>query len=180
MSKFKVGDKVIRTGEDYPQYGMIGGQVYTVNGFDQDWEGGISVEGIPDKYWLAEYFEPANQTKQECPYSIIEELEAKIDNLEELISEQAAHIRELESLQDKESEEEFKPVREYTLEDWEEAIVNGWVFETRCGEKVNIDLINGEECNRPIICSAGWCHNINGMWDAMAGEDEDDIIRRIS
>lgn len=37
------------------------------------------------------------QPEQDCPYCIIEELEAKIDSYEELISEQASQIRELQS-----------------------------------------------------------------------------------
>lgn len=152
----------------------------------------------------------------ECPYTLIDELEAQVENLEELVSDQAHQINQLTEALDNftrlthyfstegasklpnaklgdsvvdailnyfkgDFEKQFKPVREYTLEDWEQAIANDWVFETRCGEKVTIDLINGEECNRPILCSAGWYHHINGMWNDITGEDaDDDIIRRVS
>lgn len=39
----------------------------------------------------------AKQPEQECPHAIIEELYAQIENLEELVSEQAARIRVLEA-----------------------------------------------------------------------------------
>lgn len=219
MSKFNVGDKITRVADEYPQYGMYIGKVYTVKEVEDGFEESISVEEIPNKFWMVEYFELHyelnEQPAQEYQDSIIEELEAKIDNLEELVSDQAHQINQLTEALDNfarlthyfstegvgklpnaklgdsvvdaildyfkgDFEKQFKPVREYTLEDWEQAIANDWVFETRCGEKVTIDLIDGEECNRPILCSAGWYHNINGMWDDTTGEDADDIIRRVS
>lgn len=215
MSKFKVGDKVICIDrDDLGSDPLELGKVYEVISTHEFY---ISID-IGDGEVLQYYprrFELAEQSVQECPYDAIDELEAQVENLEELVSDQAHQINQLTEALDYftrlthyfstegvgklpntklggsvvdaildyfkgDFEKQFKPVREYTLEDWEQAIANDWVFETRCGEKVTIDLIDGEECNRPILCSIGWYHNINGMWNDTTGEDADDIIRRVS
>lgn len=99
MSKFKVGDKIIRVADEYPQYGMYIGKVYTVKEVEDGFQESISVEEIPDKYWLEDYFELhyelIEQSTQECPYDTIDELEAQVENLEELVSDQAHQINQL-------------------------------------------------------------------------------------
>lgn len=106
MSKFNVGDKIVRVADEYPQYGMYIGKVYTVKEIEDDYRESISVEEIPDKYWLEEYFElhyesaKQPQSEQECPYCIIEELSAQVDNLEELVSDQANQINQLTKVLD--------------------------------------------------------------------------------
>ena len=120
------------------------------------------------------------QPEQDCPYSIIEELSAQVENLEELVAEQAARIRELEAGKGEQSGLIFKPVSTYTLEDWQQAINNKWLFSCRGGHTVTIRSIDQDEDCRPILCSAGWYHSINGMWNAVHGQDGSDIIERVS
>ena len=190
MNKFKVGDKVYLL----PSSGWVNQSSLKfdstnplkVEGFIDD----VDVNGLYVIVWgngqhnscykdddliLAEDKQP----EQDCPYSIIEELSAQVDNLEQLVAEQAARIRELEASKGEQSGLVFKPVSQYTLEDWQQAIDNEWVFKCRGGSIVAIVTINQGESCRPILCSAGWYHNINGMWNEDVGQDGSDIIERV-
>lgn len=97
MSEFDVGDKVVCVDSRGRDVYITVGNVYTViniNLYDelltvQD-NTGNNQEFFMDRFKLAE------QPEQDCPYSIIEELSAQVENLEELVSEQAARIRELQ------------------------------------------------------------------------------------
>lgn len=108
MSKFKIGDKVFLSPDS---------QWVTRDSLGGSSGNPLNTEGVIDEVDGSEYgimwgngrhnscYEdydliPAvvSQPTQECPYCIIEELECKIDSLEDLVSEQAARIRELEGL----------------------------------------------------------------------------------
>lgn len=186
MSKFKIGDKVFLSpssrwvddgsSDAYSVNPLkIEGVIDEVDGYEYGimWSNGRHNSCYVDEDLLPSV---VSQPTQECPYCIIEELECKIESLEELISEQAARIRELEAPQD---DGVFKPVSEYTLKDWQQAALFEWKFKCRGGHTVTIDQIDLDEGCRPVLCSAGWCHSINGMWDETTGEDADDIIERI-
>lgn len=73
---------------------------------------------------------------------------------------------------------DFKPINYYAVEDWKLAKFEGWGFLTRGGDVVTIDDVI-EDDTRPVICSNGWNHSMNGMWDQHTGIDNDDIIRRV-
>ena len=190
MSKFNVGDKVYLL----PSSGWVSDESVSarsanplnVEGFIDEVDGyGYGIKWgngrhnscyTDDDLILAEDKQP----EQDCPYSIIEELSAQVENLEELINQQAARIRELEERKEGQSGLVFKPVSTYTLEDWQQAMDNEWLFNCRGGYTVTIESIDQDEGYRPIFCSAGWWHSINGMWDEDCGQDKDDIIERIS
>lgn len=59
-------------------------------------------------------------------HDIIEEQAAHITNLEEALE---MVQKELIELREKVGSEGFKPISEYTMEDWEQAKEEGWVFE---------------------------------------------------
>lgn len=71
----------------------------------------------------------------------------------------------------------FKPISEYTLEDWQQAIDEDWEFECRDGHTVKIYCINYGE-DYPIVGDDDWCRNIEGVW-YVGDTDLDDIIKRI-
>lgn len=71
----------------------------------------------------------------------------------------------------------FKPISEYTLEDWQQAIDEDWKFECRDGHTVKIDCINYGE-DYPIVGDDGWYRNIAGAWYVNC-VDQDDIVKRI-
>lgn len=107
MSKFKIGDKVFLSPDS---------QWVARNSLDVSSANPLNMEGVIDEVDGSEYgimwgngrhnscYEDCDlisavvrQPIQECPYSVIEELECKIESLEQLVSEQAARIRELEA-----------------------------------------------------------------------------------
>lgn len=55
--KYKVGDKIIRTGADYEHLGMYNGRVYTFERYYNIDQNRIFVREIKDKHWGGEYFE---------------------------------------------------------------------------------------------------------------------------
>ena len=189
MSKFNVGDKVslLSTSQWVNQSPLefdssnplnVEGFIDEVNGYEYSIMWGNGQHNYcytDDDLILAEDKQP----EQDCPYNIIEELSAQVENLEELVAEQAARIRELEASKGEQSGLVFKPVSTYTLEDWQQAINNKWLFSCRGGHTVTIRSIDQDEDCRPILCSAGCYHNINGMWNEAHGQDEDDIIERV-
>lgn len=106
MNKFKIGDKV-----------MLSPDSQWVNGysFATDSANPLNIEGVIDQYEDGEYgvmwgngrhngcYEDvdlllAQQTTPECPYAVIEELSAHVENLEELVSEQAERIRQVDTV----------------------------------------------------------------------------------
>ena len=105
MSKFKIGDKVFlspssqwvddASSDAYSANPLnIEGVIDEVDGYEY---GIMWSNGQHNSCYADDDLIPAvvSQPTQECPYSIIEELECKIDSLEELISEQT---REIEAL----------------------------------------------------------------------------------
>lgn len=71
----------------------------------------------------------------------------------------------------------FKPISEYTLEDWKQALDEEWEFECRDGHTVKIDYINYGE-DYPIVGDDYWYRNIAGVW-YVGDTDSDDIVKRI-
>lgn len=73
--------------------------------------------------------------------------------------------------------EQFKPVSEYTLEDWKEAYDNDWVFECRNGDFTKIVGINEGETAYPVESTEAWLRlDGNESWSELSTND---IVKRI-
>lgn len=164
MSKFKVGDEVMLSPESgwvtpySTQYecpnplnvvGVIsevdfcGRYEYSIN-----WGNGLSncAYGDDDLIPVSK-----QQTQYECPYAVIEELEAHVETLEQALEKVTKELIELREG----SSDEFKPISEMTMEDWRQALKEGWVFETGDGEEVVVDSIMGryDDPDHPVELS---------------------------
>lgn len=71
----------------------------------------------------------------------------------------------------------FKPISEYTLEDWKQACAEDWEFECRNGYPVQVVEVN-RTLKYPVECTDGLCRDIKGFWGSDT-VDEDDIVKRI-
>lgn len=71
----------------------------------------------------------------------------------------------------------FKPIGEYTLEDWQQAIDEDWKFKCRDGYPVQVVEVN-RTFKYPVECTDGLCRDIKGFW-CSDKVDEDDIVKRI-
>lgn len=90
MSKFKIGDKVLRTGCSATELGLITGEVYVVKAIPPQWNDFIILEGVDDA-WDQDKFElieeaPKETSPSDDSVSELEEAYARIDSLEELVS----------------------------------------------------------------------------------------------
>ena len=151
---FKVGDAVkIKVGTEY--YGEdkhynpadVVGIVVQVNTpdvegymYDVRWETGCSNVYRPEDLELVSASIPTEDLQSE-----LTEAYAKIDTLESALEDA---IRELISLREGNStsvidvnQGEFKPIKEMTLEDWELAKEEGWVFKLNNGKEVFVQGI---------------------------------------
>jgi len=172
---FKVGDKVVCV-DNTDNEGIITlGQTYTIEYINDNI---CNIEERPEYDWFLTRFQlaldidPLVEIHQSEYSALIDE----INLLQELLSEANIKLAGLES----KPSEEFKPVSEYTMEDWSQALRNNWEFECRGGNIVTIQGLDGHaDDSRPVLCSVGWYHNLNGMWDESTGVDNDDIIKRI-
>lgn len=107
------------------------------------------------------------------PQSEYDNLIDEINMLQELVAELSKTNVNLAT----DYPEQFKPISEYTLADWELAREEDWVFECHNGSKVRImeTYTNGGYVLRGDDCLT---RTIDGHW--CAGEtDGDDIVKRI-
>ena len=72
----------------------------------------------------------------------------------------------------------FKPISEYTLEDWQQAIDEDWEFECRDKCAVQITEVDEEDVNYPVKGTDNLWRDIEGFW-ATGRTDPDDIVKRI-
>lgn len=126
----------------------------------------------------------------------IEELQDRVQYLESLcedyakiISEKDAEIEQLKhsllakanntcvGVEREAKPEGFKPVFDMTIEDWQQALYGGWVFETRCGVIVKVSEID-RYSEYPIEATNCLSYTTEGRW-LVDREDKDDIIKRI-
>lgn len=78
-----------------------------------------------------------------------------------------------------EKEQAFKLVSEMTLEDWQQALEEGWEFETREGDVISVIDISVNKSSYPVKCDNSLLYTIRGyFWDS-GKEYEADIIKRI-
>lgn len=173
---FKVGDKVVCVNAADSGESLVSGKTYTIGDVQEAY---VVLEEDGNGYaWMASRFQLALDIDLlvEIRQSEYDELVDEINLLQELLSEANIKLAGLES----KPSEEFKPVSEYTMEDWSQALRNNWEFECRGGNIVTIQELDGHaDDSRPVLCSVGWYHNLNGMWDESTGVDNDDIIKRI-
>jgi hypothetical protein len=78
-----------------------------------------------------------------------------------------------------EKEQQFKPISEMTLEDWQQAVEECWEFETRYGDVISAITLSSISKSYPVICNNTLAYTIRGyFWDS--GKEHDaDIIKRI-
>ena len=140
MSKFKAGDKVMLS----PDSRWVEGDSKEPDSFNPlNMEGIIINEDVYSKRhkWEVKWSNDITNTYsnddlilvvgvfvevESSPHDIIEEQAAHIANLEEALE---MVQKELIELREKVGSEGFKPISEYTMEDWEQAKEEGWVFE---------------------------------------------------
>ena len=172
MSKFKIGDKVILSPDS---------QWVSRDSTEAGSTNPLNVEGVIYKNYSGEEYEVkwsnsthnycytdddlilvvkhlTQQTQYECPYAVIEELQCHVETLEEALEKVT---KELIGLREKVNSgefnsNEFKPISEMTMEDWRQALKEGWVFEMGDGEEVVVDSIMGRfnDPNHPVELSS--------------------------
>jgi hypothetical protein len=94
MNKFKVGDRVLRKFPEFDYMYMEAGKVYTVTEvFGPEDDEHLYVDG-KSHFWDADYFELYVEPEEEHSPSELEEAYARIDSLEELVTELSQELRE--------------------------------------------------------------------------------------
>lgn len=174
---FKVGDKVVCVNNADNEGIITSGKTYTIAYVNDD-DGICNIKELPAYDWFLTRFQLVSEVDPlvEIRQSEYDGLIEEINLLQELLSEANQKLAGLES----KPSEEFKPVSEYTMEDWRQALRNHWEFECRGGNIVTIqELDEHPDDSRPVLCSVGWYHNLNGMLDESTGVEDEDIIKRI-
>lgn len=137
---FKVWDKVVCVNAADSGDSLVSGKTYTIGDVQ---EGYIVLEEDENGYaWMASRFQLVSEVDPlvEIRQSEYDELIEEINLLQELLSEANQKLAGLES----KPSEEFKPVSEYTMEDWEQARDEKWVFELNEGTEVFVKGIMDE------------------------------------
>lgn len=148
MSKFNVGDKVRRVSPDsnhsywnQPNDNLFHGRIYTVARNDEN--GDIKLEECSAEY-LDKYFELVTKRGDVTPeeQSYIEELEDRINILEDLCKDYSAEIERLQKL----VPEPFKPIAEMDNDDWSNSV--GGIFMDDLGRCLTLETVwtDGEFC----------------------------------
>ena len=167
MSKFNIGDKVMRVSPDgrhsfwnEPEDNLFHGRIYTVASNNESGE--IELKECSYEY-LDKFFELVIPCTNEEQYqSYIEELEDRINILEDLCSDYSAEIERLKEL----VPEPFKPISEMKQEDWIDSV--GGIFMDNLGRCLTLECIweDGEFC---------FCE-LDGVYD-QAGVNRKDYSR---
>lgn len=93
--------------------------------------------------------------------------------------EQINMLQELVAELSKEKESEaFKPISEYTIDDWQQALKEGWVFCQRNGDLTNIMSVDSDPLTEyPVESESCWLR-LNGQ-ELFGGKYNLDIVARI-
>lgn len=84
-----------------------------------------------------------------------------------------------DSLAGKQKEQTFKPISEMTLEDWQQAMEEGWEFKTRDDDVISVIALEINNTSYPVRCDNGYAYTTRGyFWDS-GKEYEADIMKRI-
>ena len=172
---FKVGDKVVCV-DNTDNEGIITlGQTYTIEYINDNI---CNIEERPEYDWFLTRFQlaldidPLVEIRQSEYTALIEE----INLLQELLAEANEKLAGLESKEFKLSE--FKPISEYTFEDWEQAAYNNWMFEQRNGDVVTVNgLDDVNETTYPVDTDNAWL-TLSGR-EYLNVQSAFDILRRI-
>lgn len=100
-----------------------------------------------------------------------DDLISEINALQEL-------VKELSAPQDTTCDNTFKPISEYTLEDWKQACVEDWEFECRDGDVVQIINVDEEDVTYPVKGTDNYWRDVKGFWYT-GRTDSGDIVKRI-
>lgn len=136
------GDKVVRTGCSHPEHGIVSGGVYTIKDLlagEGNSLADICLEEDPERYYDSNRFDLYVPTELEEAYAHIETLESALeDAVNEILSLKHQLIAKAANtcLGIEKEEPEFKPINEMTLEDWELAKREKWLFMLNNGKEV--------------------------------------------
>ena len=129
---FKVGDKVVCVNAADSGDSLVSGKTYTIGDVQEDY---VFLEG--NEYsWMSSRFVLHVEVDYlvEIRQSEYSALVDEINLLQELLAEANQKLAGLE----------FEPVSEYTMEDWEQARDEKWVFELNEGTEVFVKGIMDE------------------------------------
>ena len=176
MSEFKVGDlvKCINAGLHLTE-----GNVYKVlDVIDNCNTGAIDTVRVKNDCGAdIEYFSTRFELYTIPKDPLVTIRQSEYDNLIEEINALQELVKELSAPQDTTCDNIFKPISDYTLEDWQQAIDEDWEFECRNGYPVQVVEVN-RTLKYPVECTDGLCRDIKGFWCSDT-VDADDIIKRI-
>lgn len=150
MSKFKIGDEVMLS----PESKWVEEDSKEFNSFNPlNMKGVIIEEDVQSERhkWTVEWSNERINTYSNDDLLLVAEVSVRVEtNLHDIIEEQAAHIETLEEALEtvtkelielrQENSNEFKPICEMTMEDWEQAKEEEWVFEM-AGDEVFVQGI---------------------------------------
>lgn len=163
---FKVGDKVVCVDNECSLLNL--GEIYTVGKVNESYIylTDITLDGAyyKSRFKLASDIDPLVEIRQSEYDGLIEE----INLLQELLAEANIKLAKLD----------FKPVAEYTLEDWEQAVYNNWMFEQRNGDIVTVNALDdADETTYPVDTDNAWL-TLSGR-EYLNVQSACDILRRI-
>lgn len=166
---FKAFDKVVCVDAAGSGESLEFGKIYTIDAVQEDY---VFIE--ENEYtWLSSRFALYVEldTLVEIPQSEYTALIEEVNLLQELLAEANQKLAKLEPT-------EFKPVVQYTMEDWEQAVYNKWMFEQRNGNIVTVNALDdAEETTYPVDTDNAWL-TIRGR-EYLNVQSAFDIVRRI-
>lgn len=165
---FKVWDKVVCVNAADSGDSLVSGKTYTIGDVQEEY---VVLEEDENGYaWMASRFQLVSEVDPlvEIRQSAYDELIEEINLLQELLAEANQKLAKLD----------FKPVKEYTLEDWEQAVYNNWMFEQRNGDLVTVNALDdADETTYPVDTDNAWL-TLSGR-EYLNTQSEFDILRRI-
>lgn len=165
---FKVWDKVVCVNAADSGDSLVSGKTYTIGDVQEEY---VVLEEDENGYaWMASRFQLVSEVDPlvEIRQSAYDELIEEINLLQELLAEANQKLAKLD----------FKPVKEYTLEDWEQAVYNNWMFEQRNGDLVTVNALDdADETTYPVDTDNAWL-TLSGR-EYLNVQSAFDILRRI-
>ncbi len=76
-------------------------------------------------------------------------------------------------------QEQFKPIKDMTLDDWVQAEREEWVFELRCGAYTKVDKLDPRDTKWKVATKFGW-NRIDGSYTSDYEQHDYDIIKRVA
>lgn len=186
---FKVGDKVVCVDAEASGESLVLGKTYVLADVQEEY---VVLEGCEESYycyyWMNSRFkleseimdnttptelDPLVEIRQSEYTALIEE----VNLLQELLAEANARNQSIPEPTVLKLGE-FKPVSEYTMEDWEQALKEKWAFEQRDGSVINIiGLDYLKDTSYQVETESSWLRLNGAEYDF--GSSDSDIIKRI-